>query len=233
MLMVWDLSPSLNIPSHNSPASPSSDKAFTSRPQPTAYVITFPHPLSSVCGHPSTSKEFLVADTRGSIFLTDWRSDPEQHSWRNSSVIELVEPRALADAVCGLQTRWSGSVAWRRDSVDIIGAAYGSKFALWDLSKLQGGKPAITGSTFPEGGTKFRWSPTYSEYFAVTTNCPAKGAVIHVYNASYIQAQPTVFNIAPRPLYVRDFDFIAERGIPRIVAAVGREIITFYIGVES
>ncbi len=175
--MVWDLSPSLNIPSHNSPTTPSSsDKAFTSRPQPTAYVITFPHPLSSVCGHPSTSKEFLVADTRGSIFLTDWRSDPEQHSWRNSSVIELVEPRALADAVCGLQTRWSGSVAWRRDSVDMfvfhmyifdisltsnfcgsIGAAYGSKFALWDLSKLQGGKPAIMGSTFPEGGTKFRY----------------------------------------------------------------------------
>lgn len=78
-----------------------------------------------------------------------------------------------------------------------------------------------------------RWCPSHHEYFAVTTNCPTKGAVIHVHNTGYIQAQPTVFQIAPRPLYVRDFDFIAEKGIPRIVAAVGREVVIFYIGVES
>ncbi len=59
-----------------------------------------------------------MADCRGSIFLTDWRSDPdenEQDSWRNSAVVELVEPRALADAASGLSNKWSGSVAWRRD----------------------------------------------------------------------------------------------------------------------
>lgn len=78
-----------------------------------------------------------------------------------------------------------------------------------------------------------RWSPTYSEYFAVTTNCPSKGGVIHVYNTNYLQAQPTVFAIAPRPLYVRDFDFVAEKGIPRIAAAVGRDVVIFYIGVDS
>lgn len=118
MLMVWDLNPSISIGSSNSLGSPSADPT-SSRPQPTAYVIQFPYPLSSVCAHPSTSKEFLVADARGSIFLTDWRSDPDQDSWRNQSVIELVEPRALADAVCGMPGRWSGGVAWRCDSVDM------------------------------------------------------------------------------------------------------------------
>ena len=115
MLMVWDLNPQFHI---SSPASPSSSDA-PPRAQPTAYVISFPHPLTSVCAHPSTSKEFLVADARGSVFLTDWRTDPDENeaaSWRNSSVVELVEPRALADAAAGAAGRWSGSVAWRRDS---------------------------------------------------------------------------------------------------------------------
>ena len=67
----------------------------------------------------------------------------------------------------------------------------------------------------------------------MTTNSTSRGAVIHVYNTGYLQAQPTVFNISPRPLYVRDFDFLAQKGIPRIAAAVGRELVIFYIGVES
>lgn len=276
MLMVWDLNPDISLPATATPSSV--DEETEARPQPTAYVINFPHPLTTVCSHPTTSKEFLVADSRGSIFLTDWRSDPdenEQVSWRNSSVIELIEPRALADSMTGSPARWAGSVAWRRDSTDMyelprvserergvaqplndsVGAIYGTRFSLWDISKLQGGKPAVTVSSFPEGGTKFRfvpdslrrlkhrhltylhldnsWCPSHHEYFAVTTNSPAKGAVIHVHNTNYINAQPTVFQIASRPLYVRDFDFIAEKGIPRIVAAVGREVIIFYIGVES
>ncbi|KAI0362809.1 hypothetical protein OH77DRAFT_1500401 [Trametes cingulata] len=232
MLMVWDLHPSIDLTTPPSPgASP------PSRPQPTAYVITFPHPLTSVNAHPSTSKELLVADCRGSIFLTDWRSDPdenEQDSWRNSSVVELLEPRALADSLAGPSTKWSGSVAWRRDpSADFVGAAYGSRFALWDMGNLAGGKPYVTGTSFAEGGSQFRWCPTYPDYFAVSTSSPAKGAVIHVHNVTYVHAQPTVFQIAPRPLYVRSFDFVACRGIPRIVAAVGREVIVFYIGVDS
>ncbi|TFK93162.1 hypothetical protein K466DRAFT_581249 [Polyporus arcularius HHB13444] len=232
MLMVWDLHPNLDIASPPSPgASP------PVRPQPTAYVITFPHPLTSVNSHPSTSKELLVADCRGSIFLTDWRSDPdenEQDSWRNSAVVELVEPRALADAASGLSNKWSGSVAWRRDSTaEIVGAAYGSKFALWDMGNLYGGKPYMTGTSFAEGGHLFRWCPTYPDYFAVSTSSPAKGAVVHVHNVTYTHAPPTAFQIAPRPLYVRSFDFVAARGIPRIVAAVGREVVVFYIGVDS
>lgn len=78
-----------------------------------------------------------------------------------------------------------------------------------------------------------RWCPTYPDYFAVSTSSPAKGAVLHVHNVAYVHAQPTVFQIAPRPLYVRAFDFVACKGIPRIVAAVGREVIVFYIGVDS
>lgn len=56
---------------------------------------------------------------------------------------------------------------------------------------------------------------------------------MHVYNTGYLQAQPTVFNIASRPLHVRDFDFVGGKGIPRIAAAVGRQLVIFYIGVES
>ncbi|KAL1947489.1 hypothetical protein VTO73DRAFT_13213 [Trametes versicolor] len=232
MLMVWDLHPSIDLTSPPSPGA-----STPTRPQPTAYVITFPHPLTSVHAHPSTSKELLVSDCRGSIFLTDWRSDPdenEQDSWRNSSVVELIEPRALADSLAGPSAKWSGSVAWRRDpSADFVGAAYGSRFALWDMGSLAGGKPFVTGTSFAEGGSQFRWCPTYPDYFAVSTSSPAKGAVLHVHNVAYVHAQPTVFQIAPRPLYVRAFDFVACKGIPRIVAAVGREVIVFYIGVDS
>jgi len=232
MLVVWDLYPTLTI---RSPGSPGIEPG-PSRPQPTAYVIAFSHPLTSVSSHPSTSKEFLVADARGSIYRTDWRSDPDenqQNSWRNASIIELVDPRALADAVSGVSTRWSGSAAWRRDSIDIIGATYGSKYSLWDLSKLHGGKPTITGTTFPEGGHRFRWCPTYPDYFAISTNSNSKGALIHVHNTAYVNAEPTALTVAPRPLYIRDFDFLATSGIPRIAAAVGREVVIFYIGVES
>ncbi|KAI0086674.1 hypothetical protein BDY19DRAFT_995682 [Irpex rosettiformis] len=237
-LMVWDLFPTL--PSLRTRAESAGSDMFedlgSHRAQPTAYVIAFPHPLTTVCSHPTTSKEFVVADSRGSIFLTDWRADPdenEQVSWRNSSVIELVEPRALADSISGTTSRWSGSAAWKRDSVDLIGAVYGNRFALWDICKLSGGKPTVTSASFPEGGTKFRWCPSHHDYFAISTNSPLAGAVVNLYNTNHIHAHPTTLTIAPRPLYVRDFDFIPQKGIPRIAAAVGREVIIFNIGVES
>lgn len=123
MLMVWDLDPNVNIssvPIH----SPGMEIELSSPPrsQPTAYVIAFPHPLTTVNAHPSTGKEFLVSDCRGSIFITDWRSDPdesEQGNWRHSNLVELVEPRALSDATMGLSVQWTGSAAWRRDTVDM------------------------------------------------------------------------------------------------------------------
>uniref|UniRef100_A0A0W0FFP2 Uncharacterized protein n=1 Tax=Moniliophthora roreri TaxID=221103 RepID=A0A0W0FFP2_MONRR len=183
----------------------------------------------------ATVSEFLVADCRGSIYLTDWRSDPEndQNSWHHSSVVELADPHALSDASMGHSTHLSATAAWRRDTADIVGAVYGSKFSLWDISKIYGGKPFASDTSFSQGGHQFRWCYTYPEYFAISTQSPLKGAIIHVYNTGYVHAQPTQFELGARPHFVRDFDFVASRGIPRLAAAVGRCVYIFPIGVES
>ncbi|KAF8652697.1 hypothetical protein AX16_004201 [Volvariella volvacea WC 439] len=238
MLMVWDLHPTVDVSSTIvSPVhTPRAGSKDPDRPQPTAYVIAFPYPLTTITSHPSTSKEFLVADSRGSVFLTDWRSDPEdgdQGTWRHSSLIELIEPYTLANSSVGHHSQWSGSLSWRKDSVDIIGGVYGPRFAIWDISSLHGGKPMLTGNSFLEGGNHFRWCQTFPEYFAISTQAPAKGAIIHVHNVNYIHTQPTAFNLDSRPHFVRDFDFLALRGIPRVAAAVGKRVIIFSIGVES
>jgi hypothetical protein len=60
-----------------------------------------------------------------------------------------------------------------------------------------------------------------------------KGAVIHVHNMAFVHAQPNVITIAPRPHRIRDFDFLATHGIPRIAAAVGHEVIIFSIAADS
>ena len=115
ILMVWDL----ETGAAGSPSAGSDrveDRSSLDRPQPAAYAIPFPHPLTSVSSHPLSSKEFLVSDNHGSIFLTDWRSDPEEDS-RRLNVIELVEPRALSDAVSGLGS--VGVAAWRADNPDV------------------------------------------------------------------------------------------------------------------
>ncbi|KAG6861745.1 hypothetical protein C0995_012750 [Termitomyces sp. Mi166 len=233
MLMIWDLQPSVDPPSpEQSPDSEDRDD----RPQPTAYVIAFPNPLTAIDSHPSTSKEFLVSDCCGSIFLTDWRSDPQEMDedvWRHSSLLELVEPSALSDLTMGSSTRWSASVAWRRDTSDIIGAVYGSKFSIWDIGNLQGGKPLASGISFPEAGYRFRWCPTYPDYFAISAQTPVQGAIIHIHNTNYLQAQPTEFSLFQKPHFIQDFDFLGLRGIPRIAAAVGKKIYIFPIGVDG
>ncbi|KAJ3761852.1 hypothetical protein EV360DRAFT_36960 [Lentinula raphanica] len=229
MLMVWDLTP------HDTDVQ-DEIQSPDSRPQPTVYVMAYPHPLTSIDSHTSTTKELLVSDSRGTVYIVDWRSDPsasEQDSWRSSSVLELTDPHALSEVSVGLSLKLSGSVAWRRDSPDIVGSVYGSKFSLWDLSNLRGGKPFATSGSFSQGGHRFRWCPTYPEYFAISTQSPLKGAVVHVYSTNYVYAQPTVFNVSQRPQYVRDFDFLATRGIPRLAVAVGRSVAIFPIGVES
>lgn len=257
MLMVWDLHPAVDIPSAPLSASPSNDDssspASSSRPQPTAYVISFPHALSAVCAHASTTKDLLVADVRGSLALIDWRSDPSHapaDAWHHPRVLELAAPRATA----GAAGAFPASVAWQHANPDMyvlsfflppcppdpilavsIGAVHRSRFSLWDLSKLQGGKPALSGASFPEGAHRFRWCPTYPEYFAISTrNAGMRGATIHVHSAMHAHAhvEPTAFTLAPRPLCVRDFDFVPLKGIPRIAAAVGHEVIVFPIGVE-
>ncbi len=46
----------------------------------------------------------------------------------------------------------------RRSCVRSVGAAYGSRFALWDMGNLAGGKPFVTGTSFSEGGSQFRYA---------------------------------------------------------------------------
>jgi len=230
MLMVWDLYPTLDISASTRSSVESTRMSGSSSPspqQPTAYVIAFPHPLTTVSSHPSSSKEFLVSDARGSIFLTDWRSDPDENDV-DSWLIELIEPHALAASSMGLSVQ-GGWAAWRGDNADIVGAVYGSRYSLWDISRLQGGKPA-TGSTFPQGGHRFRWCPNLPEYFAISTQSPAKGAVINIHNTTY--AQPTTVSLAPRPHFIRDFDWLASRS-PRIAAAVGRRVVVFSVALDS
>ncbi|KIJ69548.1 hypothetical protein HYDPIDRAFT_172915 [Hydnomerulius pinastri MD-312] len=239
MLMVWDLHPALDIasgiPSPEISANNYNSSSPNPRPQPTAYVIAFPHPLTTVSSHPTSSKEFLVSDCRGSIFLTDWRTDPElteQGSWRHSTLVELVEPHALAESLMGTSSQWTGFAAWCRANVDIIGATYGPRFAIWDMSKLRGGKPTHRGISFPEGGHAFRWCPTNPDYFAIAAHSITKGAVIHVHNIGYVHAQPSVINVAPRPHRIRDFDFMALRGQPLLAVAFGRQVAVFSLGDE-
>ena len=57
--------------------------------------------------------------------------------------------------------------------------------------------------------------------------------MIHVHNCSFVHAAPTVFNLRPKPNFIRDFDFLALAGIPRIAAAIGQTVLIFSIGVES
>lgn len=125
MLMVWDLHPAANVESSPPPPltmSPSLSPSPSSRPQPTAYVISFPHPLTSIRSHPTTSKEFLVSDCHGAVYLTDWRSDPDEGdpgALRHSSLVELIEPSALSVSCLGGLSQWSASVDWRSDAVDL------------------------------------------------------------------------------------------------------------------
>ena len=116
MLMVWDLETRTGGGSPSAGSDRAGDRSFMDRPQPAAYAIPFPHPLTSVGSHPLSSKEFLISDNHGTIFLTDWRSDPEEDS-RRLNVVELVEPRALSDAIGGLGS--AGVAAWRADNPDV------------------------------------------------------------------------------------------------------------------
>jgi hypothetical protein len=116
MLMVWDLENRVVRGSPSARSDRAGDGSSLDRPQPTAYAIPFPHPLTSVSSHPLSSKEFLVSDNYGSIFLTDWRSDPGEGP-NGLNVVELVEPRALSDAVSGIGI--AGAAAWRADNPDV------------------------------------------------------------------------------------------------------------------
>ena len=58
------------------------------------------------------------------------------------------------------------------------------------------------------------------------------GAEIWLNNVNHLQTQATSITIAPRPHRVIDFDWLATRGVPRIVAAVGKDVVIFSISEE-
>ncbi|TFK55337.1 hypothetical protein OE88DRAFT_1675095 [Heliocybe sulcata] len=225
-LLIWDLYPSTPDFSTfmDTDASIPSSKA-----DPVAYPIKYAHALTSVCAHPSSYKELLVGDCRGSLHIVDWRTIRED-SFRRHSIIELVAPRALAQGMMGFTCGKGGSVAWRWDSPDIIGAVYGSHYSIWDLTDLRGGKPKITGASFTDGNDRFRWCPTHPTIFGVSPISPLAGPVIHIHNMSYPQMEPEVLELSSTRLQrVRDFDFLAGVDHGRVAAAVGRCVIVAYI----
>ena len=123
-LIVWDLYPQSDLPTPSpAPADPNPRSLSPpSTKQPTALVIPFAHTLHSVTSHPSSNKEFVVADSRGCVFLVDWRRDPEdveEEVYGYHCLVELIHPRALADAATGLTRHVSACASWRTDNANM------------------------------------------------------------------------------------------------------------------
>ncbi|KIY51943.1 hypothetical protein FISHEDRAFT_64060 [Fistulina hepatica ATCC 64428] len=245
-LMVWDLNPSIHIPPKATTAAALFSTPSLERHPPVSYAVLFPLPLTTVCAHPSTSKEFLVSDCHGTVYITDWRSDraavpdivDESLSWHQGNLLELVDPSTMLSASAGNSLVRQGNAAWRRDNPDLIGAVNGSRWAVWNVAKLQGCKPFLSGTTLSPQSNRFRWCHTFPEYFAISSSAP-EGATICVYQLNYVQAQPDAldvtcpaqpFMLSRKPHFVADFDWMATKGIPRIAVAVGRQIKIFRIG---
>ncbi|KZV91601.1 WD40 repeat-like protein [Exidia glandulosa HHB12029] len=193
-LLVWDLE---SLPA---PCSP--------------YPTQFAHPLLSVSSHPKMA-EFVVADDAGSVFLFDWANT-------GRAPVQLVDPRALADARTGARAG-IGSAAWKPTDRDCVGATFGSRWVIWHLSHggAGGGKPVLSGNGFLEGGHRLRWSPSDPNLFAISTLSPAQGATIQIFNTSFPGAAPSVVALDRRPNRVHDFDFLAGLGL---AVAVGRRV---------
>lgn len=126
ILLFWDLSPPNDepgTPPHSPDHTRSRSRSPSRRPQPLAFAVPYAHPLHSVASHPSTSKELVVSDSQGSVFVVDWRVDPAEEDpderYRGLSVAQLVEPRALADARTGMPTVWGGSAAWQQQDLNM------------------------------------------------------------------------------------------------------------------
>ena len=103
---MWDLFPSNPLEMlDDQERSNEVDDISGDRPQPTALVIQFSAPLTSVSSHPSTSKQLVISDSRGSVFFIDWRKDPtenDEDAWHGQSVMELLLPKALARSVTNI-----------------------------------------------------------------------------------------------------------------------------------
>ncbi|KAH7103799.1 WD40-repeat-containing domain protein [Auriculariales sp. MPI-PUGE-AT-0066] len=175
----------------------------------------FANPLLSVAAHPQRA-EFLISDNTGSVLLFDWADSCR-------AVVELVDPRTLADARTGVKGIGLGGAAWKAQDADFVGGAFGTRWVVWNLSHggTGGGKPVLSGNSGLVSCNRFRWSPTDPTIFAVSSNSPAQGAVVNVFSTQYPQAQPTSVSLASRPNKIQDFDFLSGVGL---VVAVGRRL---------
>lgn len=53
-----------------------------------------------------------------------------------------------------------------------------------------------------------------------------------VHSTHHLQAQTATIQIAPQPHRLVDFDWIGNRGIPRLAAAVGTDVLIFPISLD-
>lgn len=120
LMIIWNLRPTVDVGS--TPAPDGEAATPGERSLRACSSQSFPYPLTAVVSHPSSSKEFLVADNHGSIFLIDWRAavaEEDEASGRKTSLLEFVSPRAVADTLSGKSTPGSGSISWRRDAINM------------------------------------------------------------------------------------------------------------------
>jgi hypothetical protein len=62
----------------------------------------------------------------------------------------------LSRSASGVRKLWSGGASWKPNDPDVFGAIFGSNWHVWTQRSIQGGKPALSGESFGEGGDRFR-----------------------------------------------------------------------------
>lgn len=155
------------------PHEPSSSSAREA-PPPVAYPIPLTHPLNTVCSHPSNVRNIVLSDSRGTLSVLNWMESDEEEAatsgtkpdeatqiWRGHRVAEFIDPEYLGRSAQGISTVWGGGASWKPSDPEIFGATYGSKWHIWSLKSLQGGKPIESGDAFPEGGHRFRYAMSF------------------------------------------------------------------------
>ncbi|KAF8309736.1 WD40 repeat-like protein [Clavulina sp. PMI_390] len=218
-------------------------------PPPVAYPIPLTHPLNTVCSHPSNARNILVSDANGTLSVLNWMELDEDiigdgnnsleeipHIWRGHRVAEFVDPGYLGRTAQGMSSPWGGGASWKPSDPNVFGATYGGQWHVWDQRSMNGGKPLESGEAFPEGGHRFRWCPTNSRLFAVSTNVASAGAVIKVFDINFPKCESLVLNLGNRPNRIRDFDWI---GTPSqdsydspawMAVAIGRTVVFMATG---
>ncbi|EUC62084.1 Smg-4/UPF3 family protein [Rhizoctonia solani AG-3 Rhs1AP] len=207
-LLIWNLSKRIKTEDDPDSSMDLGDDQQDQDQAPSAYPIAFSHPLQDVIAHDANARVLLVADSRGTVSLVDWAgAEAEEDApdgWHRQRVVELMDPRRVAEGITGVRTSGvpmnsslGGGADWKPDDPNLIGATYGSRWMIWDLRRVQGGKPVATGEGFLSGGHRFRWCPTDENLFAVSTTSPVPGAAIKVYHISFPGA--TIMSSAAKP----------------------------------